>query len=415
MTLVVAATAGGRTDAPAAAPGTRTGAAEDVRLLAAELERIHPAPFHTVPRGELLARFESLAARAGSLTRDQLLVELMRATVLGPRDGHGGLYPFGAHATPLHLYPIRLWAFPEGYYVVASRSRPALVGLRLLSIGGTPVAEVAARVRPLISADNESSLLLRLPEFMITAEVLRGLGLVDDPARAALVFRRPNGTTLTTTLTPVAATAYVGAAVRQVEEFFTLPPPPRVRTPLWQQRPNSTQWVTTLARGRVVYAVYSMTIGSTFEFAEDLARRARRKGVRRVVIDVRRNGGGNNSTYGSLAQALRTGPLARRGLSVLLTSRITYSAASNFVGEVDARTRTRIVGEAAGGSPNNYGDRRQVELPSLGWTVYVAPQYVEVVRGDRRTEVRPDVPVALTARAYFAGRDPVLARAISLR
>jgi C-terminal processing protease CtpA/Prc len=158
-----------------------------------------------------------------------------------------------------------------------------------------------------------------------------------------------------------------------------------------------------------------MTIGSTFEFAEDLARRARRKGVRRVVIDVRRNGGGNNSTYGSLVQALRTGPLARRGLSVLLTSRITYSAASNFVGEVDARTRTRIVGEGAGGSPNNYGDRRQVELPSLGWTVYVAPQYVEVVRGDRRTEVRPDVPVALTARAYFAGRDPVLARAISLR
>ena len=238
--LAAATAAAGRADGPAAARSGQASAADDIRLLASELERIHPAPFHTVPQSELAARFEGLAARAGALSRDQLLVELMRATVLGPRDGHGGLYPFGAHASPLHLYPIRLWAFPEGYYVVASRSRPGLVGLRLVSIGGTPVAEVARQVRPLISYDNESSLLLRLPEFMITSEVLRGLGVVDDPARAQLVFQRPDGTSLATTLTPVPATGYVGAAVGELEEVFALPAPPRVPTPLWQRRPNVT-------------------------------------------------------------------------------------------------------------------------------------------------------------------------------
>ena len=37
--------------------------------------------------------------------------------------------------------------------------------------------EVAALVRPLVTRDNESSLTLRLPEFMITGEMLHGLGI----------------------------------------------------------------------------------------------------------------------------------------------------------------------------------------------------------------------------------------------
>jgi len=99
-----------------------------------------------------------------------------------------------------------------------------------------------------------------------------------------------------------------------------------------------------------------------------------------------------------------------------VAGRVTFSAGGNFVAEVDAFTRARIVGEAAGGSPHNYGDSELVELEALGWTVYVPPQYVEVLgRPDERVAIEPDVPVQIGAADHFAGRDPVLARAIALR
>ena len=101
---------------------------------------------------------------------------------------------------------------------------------------------------------------------------------------------------------------------------------------------------------------------------------------------------------------------------VLLTGRVTFSAAGNFAAEVEARTRARIVGEAPGGSPHNYGDSTDVVLESLGWTVRVPPVYVEVLgRPDERSAVEPDVPVQISAADHLAGRDPVLATAISMR
>jgi pimeloyl-ACP methyl ester carboxylesterase len=72
------------------------GAESDVRLLERELERIHPNPFHATSRENFRRHFDQLAARAASLERDQLIVELMRTmALLGERDGHSGLYTLG--------------------------------------------------------------------------------------------------------------------------------------------------------------------------------------------------------------------------------------------------------------------------------------------------------------------------------
>ena len=114
-----------------------------------------------------------------------------------------------------------------------------------------------------------------------------------------------------------------------------------------------------------------------------------------MIVDVRLNPGGDNTAYRSLLDVLRSRFVNKPGRLVLLTGRVTFSAAGNFAAEVDARTRGRIVGEAAGGSPHNYGDSVEVELETLGWTVHVPPQYVEVLgRPDERAALEPDVAAA---------------------
>ena len=80
--------------------------------------------------------------------------------------------------------------------------------------------------------------------------------------------------------------------------------------------------------------------------------------------------------------------------------------AGNFVAAVDHGTRARLVGEPSGGAPNQWGDRNPIELPVAGLTAYVAAEYVEVVRSDRRLAVEPDVRVEPTVADFLAGRDP---------
>ena len=73
------------------------------------------------------------------------------------------------------------------------------------------------------------------------------------------------------------------------------------------------------------------------------------------------------------------------------------------------------MGEPSGGSPNQWGDSSRIDLPFAGLTAYSARSYVEVVpAAGGRLATEPDVRVEPTAADFFAGRDPVLARALAL-
>lgn len=187
------------------------GADDDVRLLAAELERIHPDPYHATPRAELAAAADALAGRAEELSRDELLVELMRLTaLLGERDGHSGLWPLDpGHGEPFHLLPVRLYDFADGLHVVAQVGGDDLVGSRVVAIAGRPVEEVARLVEPLVPHDNAWSLRARVPHWVTVAEVLRGLGVAGDGAIELGVER--GGSARTVTLEPAPGPRYQAA------------------------------------------------------------------------------------------------------------------------------------------------------------------------------------------------------------
>ncbi len=168
----------------------------------------------------------------------------------------------------------------------------------------------------------------------------------------------------------------------------------------------------TIDDGRALYVGYHHTFEPTDALAERVLAAGRNPEIRRVIVDVRMNGGGNNQTYRPLLRALATPAVARK--AYVLQGRVTFSAAGNFVTEVDLQTKAKIVGEPSGGAPNQWGDNELVELPRAGLTIRVANSYWVFGRGpkDARVAVHPDLPVTMTAADFFAGRDPVLERAL---
>jgi hypothetical protein len=268
-------------------------------------------------------------------------------------------------------------------------------------------------VAPLVPRDNASSLRGLAPHYALTAEVLDGLGVVEGAGQATFTFERSGGERFDARLAPLEASAYVSAFADPHHGHYPASLPKAGR-PLYLARSDSPLWITTLERGRTVVVGYNSALAATYEVSRRLEQLGRRPGVERVVVDVRLNGGGDNTTYGPLLGVLRDPRIDRKGRLFLLVGRATFSAAGNFAAEVDATTRATLVGEPTGGGVNQYGDSTTFSLPATGWNVYVATSYQQFGRrGDPRLTIRPDVPVALTAADYFAGRDPVLAAVLA--
>jgi hypothetical protein len=74
--------------------------------------------------------------------------------------------------------------------------------------------------------------------------------------------------------------------------------------------------------------------------------------------------------------------------------------------------KAQIVGEASSQRPNAYGDIRSFELPNSKLKVWYCTKYFKLASSGDPDSLPVDIPVELTAKDYFAGRDPVLERVL---
>ncbi|WP_370328339.1 hypothetical protein [Euzebya sp.] len=335
-------------DVPAATTDTAV-VADRLADLDALLDALatHPDP------PDVAAAAADVRQRVGDLTDEAFLTELMRLGATRPQDGHTGIFPL---AQPdLELWPLRLYAFEEGWRVIAAAPpHQSLVGREVTAIGGLPVDEVAARLRPLVPHDTDASALGRLPQHLVTTAVLRGIGL--DPALEL------DGQAVD--VAPVPAGAYADWA----GIWYPLVCPPLVDpdTPAWALEDREDAVV---IRYRVVQArVDGVTIT---QLADELDAAVDRVDPAAVVLDLRDNPGGDTGTARVLVDRLIEVADERPGALRLLVNRCTSSAATNVVVQLLEPTDATVVGEVMGGSPTMWGDAREVTLPS-GTVLHVA-------------------------------------------
>lgn len=367
----------------------------DASLLRTQLPQLHPDPWHAVAKAQWEAQADAVAA-------DPTVVGFMRlVAVLGPRNGHTGIFPLDpGNRRAFHEYPFLTYEFRDGVFVVGQLGGTELVGARLDAVGGIPIARVLERVRPLVPHDNDSSLRLFRGQYLLNAEVLNGLGI--EP-RFSFTLR--GGSSAERTFTPVSAAAYS----RAFAGFA-----------LWPNGPAHARDRAAVTRvslvGKVAYLAYNRTTEYMDTDAAALARLVAKRHVQRIVLDLRNNGGGDNHTYPGLVDRLRLLAKQQHVQIVVLAGRTTFSAAVNFLGDLERATRFLLVGEDSGGAPNLFGDVAPLDLPQTGLRVEIARIWwvkSRVGARDPRLTFHPDVVVEPTSAEWFAGRDPALAAALT--
>ncbi len=231
-----------------ARPSAPVTAADDVRELGTQIAQIHPDAFRSVSRQRFEADVSALAQRAPSISQNELLVGMLRIIAsLGPRNGHTGLFPGDpTHTRELHFYPVRLYDFADGMYVVDATDR-SLIRNRLVAIEGIPIERVLELVEPLVPRDNTSNLRGLAPHYLLTAEVLDGLGVADGIGAAELTFEQPDGQRVDVELTAVAASRYIVRRSRIRSSATIRRSCPQASQPLYLSGSARPLWARTLA------------------------------------------------------------------------------------------------------------------------------------------------------------------------
>jgi len=378
---------------------------EDLRFLAEQLPKCHQNLFHTMTRDSFETAVAVLDERIPALARHQLIVELTQI-VASIGDGHSRIDLSDGPNIGFRRYPLRLYLYSDGLFVqAAGEDHAQAVDARVVAIGDTQVAQAYARVRQLISRDNEVWVKHVAPGLLVIPEVLHSLELIQDMERAPITVVKSTGEHATIELRPCVQ----NAPVQWIDAAQSEAP-----APLWLRAPENKFWFTYLRDTNTLYVQYNSVRDkpeeTIAEFFDKVFSFADMRQIDCFILDIRRNGGGNGYLNQPIIHGLiKRDQINQPGKLFTIIGRGTYSAAMMLADDLEKHTKTLFVGEPTGASPNMYGDAEKIVLPNSGLEVWAsALHWVYSEPRDRRPWIAPNIHAELSSADYRARRDPAL-------
>jgi hypothetical protein len=359
-----------------------------------------------------------LVNRAGTSSDRQMLAGLMKITAaLG--DGHTGVH-FIPEELRFSIVPIKPYLFEDGLGIQATDGEHAdLLGSRIVAINGHPALDVVRTMKLYTEATSDSGRSEYVVTRIVKPELLFYAGLATRPDQFDLELEK-DGVRFRTTLPTLGRTnrggpATGGFSLRPIPEAGTgwVDAAPKQR-PLWMAHCDESFWLTRVPEHHALYAQDNLVLddkSKTFDaFFTELFRAIEDDPSQLVVLDLRLNGGGDNTLLSPLTPFFeRLTPFQSKGRFFVIIGRATGSAAQNFTTYLERHTQAIFVGEPTSESPNHYGDPELLGLPSSKIEINVSRRYwQDSTPDDKRTATAPKISAPLTLQAFRLGRDPAL-------
>ncbi len=382
----------------------------DARFLAEEMPKQHPNLFRRMKKEDFETAVKQFHERIPTLSEDEIIVGLMKIVAM-VKDGHTGVFP--ANFFRSGIYPVRFYLYKDGLFVrKAAPEYGAAVGGRVVRIGNFLTDDALKLISQIASADNEMGAKENAPLFLSIPELLAGQKINDDKKNLKLVIET-NGKEKTFQVKPSASLGELLQPPANWIDAAAAAGAAKTEPPLYLKDPRNLYWFEYLKDRKLVYvqenAVQNKPEETIAAFYKRVFDFVAANPVEKFVLDLRNNDGGNNGLNRQVVIGLIKSKIDERGKLFVITGRGTFSAAQNFVSELENYTTAIFVGEPTAGHPNHYGDARPITLPNSKLEVRVSTVYwQDVDRRDTRQWTAPEIAVELSSEDYRKGFDPVL-------
>ena len=280
----------------------------------------------------------------GEVTRlsdAEIVLRLMRL-IAAPNVAHNGVeMPVGTGF--FARLPLEFRWFSDGLAVVAaSEDYATALGTHVRQIGNKTPEEVLAALSPYIPHENEGWLRFMSTGFMRPRILLEQAGATDANGEVVLTLQKPGSAPFS--LTVKAQDSRVKRATLQE----VLEPP----VPLYRGQPGRLYWHRYLEDSATLFIQYNACANDPklpfSEFSKAVMADADAHPVKRVVVDLRANGGGDSRIINPLLSGLEQ-RRNRLGPVYVLIGANTFSSGADNAEELRRSLHATLAGEPTGG------------------------------------------------------------------
>ena len=373
---------------------------EDLDLFTSTLDENHKNLYANISKEEFQAEVEQVRAELPGMSEGQFYYSLRRLLSL-VGDAHTSLGFTDSNYRHLTALPFAVMYFEDGWHLMMlEEQNQQYLGYRLLAIDGTPIDEVYAKAKTIMSYENECWARQQFSNTINFLDALKYLGIVGEDADSiTLTIQKGEGSPEETLpLKGMNEEEIFAATILQVE---------RRETPATAAR----GYYRTLDLGDGAFFLQYNTCQEAedlpmAEFVELTSDALCAGQYTKVILDLRYNTGGDSRIFEPMIEKL--GELKeQQGFQVyVLIGRNTFSSA--IINSIQAQEALDavLVGEQTGGSVNGYGELQSFQLKNTPIQVYYSTKYFELIPGYDKDSLYPDQPVAQTYADYVAGVDP---------
>ncbi|CAM1358646.1 S41 family peptidase [Tenacibaculum xiamenense] len=373
----------------------------DIDVYHKNLEEKHIDLYNKISKVEFEKELSSIKQKLHKKNQIDVIIDLMRLTrKIG--DGHTSvsLRTIKKHVFPFELYPVN----GEWRVVKAISKYKHLLGKRLLKIQGMNVEEVAKRVSEVAQfVENRHSKIIRTGQYMTISELLFNLGVIDNSQKAEFSFLNDYNEEFEAVIEVVESNDYRKREKEKLErKEGALKQPDNAK--------HDFLWFTSLESLSAVYIKFESypSFDEMKTFGASVLGHIQKNRTKRLIIDLRNNGGGDFFVGTFLAYYLNLADSIdwKNGVYVL-TDKVTFSAATSNASQYRQMLNAKIVGEPTGSNPTGYQDMGQFTLPNSKLVITYSKRLFRFQ--DTFIEgVQPDKVIHYDWKSYTSGSDPML-------
>ena len=291
---------------------------EDLLVLATELPARHINAFARLPEKDFEAQVDELDEEIPELSDSAIRVRMLKI-VASLGDGHTTVKSWG-RKNVFRTLPLVFHWYKDGVFVIGSTgAHRNLLGARLLRVGEYEAEEACRKVGAFVPHENDAQLKLQAPEMLARFEMLEEIGATDSEDSIQLELEK-SGERIAVELQGemlLASPNWIWAHTGEPALF---------------QRGSKVPYLAkALDGGSTIYFRYNQCVSLRDQpfskFAGQLKAMVDAEGVRRLIVDLRNNGGGDSAILDGWIDWLKGSRMNRKGSLFVIIGRRTFSSA----------------------------------------------------------------------------------------
>lgn len=365
---------------------------EDLRFYKDSLPVKHKNLFAKLPKSEFNAMISRLEAQTTGISAEKFYLEMMKIqAAIG--DEHSTIIP--PYTTK---YPIKFERFDDGLVVTSTdEANKKLLLAKVIRIGDKTLSEAEKAVSSVIISGNIPYFNIAEASYLASPGLIYALELSQYLDNVKLELLGPNGEILKAKLEAIPKN-------KQVDMVFA-----PVYGSLLANTHQDNYWYI-MEKGNLYfnYNKCGDDLKKPFNaFNDQLFKEIEKQKPKRIIIDLRMNGGGNSSVLEPFIEKIKNSDLNKKGRIFVLVGRATFSSAIMNAIKLKKETKAILVGQTTAGTINHYGEVRAFTLPNTKLQINYSTRYWENWKGHDGPLV-PEIKMERNLSDLLKGNDKTL-------